>query len=69
VSPRTSATIATFALAALPGVIVLEIYEFGRPRIRERNPARAFAVYWSSVCSLGSLPLSSSTPTAAWARS
>ena len=44
-NPSTSAAIATFVLAALPGVIVLEIYEFGRPRIRERNAARAFAVY------------------------
>ena len=38
-------TVATFVLAALPGVVVLEIFEFGRPRIRERNAARAFAVY------------------------
>ncbi len=44
-NPSTSAAIATFVLAALPGVIVLEIYEFGRPRIRERNASRAFAVY------------------------
>jgi hypothetical protein len=45
VNPSTSAAIATFVLAALPGVIVLEIFEFGRPRIRERNAARAFALY------------------------
>lgn len=37
--------IAAFALAAIPGVIVLEILEYGRPRTRERNGARAFAGY------------------------
>lgn len=41
----TAATIAAFALAALPGIIVLEIFEFGRTRIRDRNAARALAVY------------------------
>lgn len=33
------------ALAAVPGVIVLEILEYGRPRIRDRKGARAFAIY------------------------
>lgn len=41
----TSKTIAAFALAAIPGVIVLEILEYGRPRIRERSGTRAFAAY------------------------
>jgi hypothetical protein len=40
-----SKTIAAFALAAIPGVIVLEILEYGRPRTRERSGARAFAAY------------------------
>src|SRR3954447_17789889 len=41
----TSQTIAAFALAAIPGVIVLEILEYARPRTRERGGARAFAGY------------------------
>lgn len=41
----SSKTIAAFALAAIPGVIVLEILEYGRPRIRERSGPRAFAAY------------------------
>jgi len=41
----TSKTIAAFAFAAIPGVIVLEILEYGRPRTRERSGARAFAAY------------------------
>jgi hypothetical protein len=41
----TSKAIAAFALAAIPGVIVLEILEYGRPRTRERSGARAFAAY------------------------
>jgi hypothetical protein len=41
----TSQTIAAFALAAIPGVIVLEIFEYARPRTRERGGARAFAGY------------------------
>jgi hypothetical protein len=41
----TSQTLAAFALAAIPGVIVLEILEYGRPRTRERRGMRAFAGY------------------------
>src|SRR3954447_18591313 len=41
----TSQTLAAFALAAIPGVVVLEILEYGRPRTRERSGARAFAGY------------------------
>ncbi|MGN6275235.1 MAG: hypothetical protein ACTHNP_04795 [Solirubrobacterales bacterium] len=37
--------IVAFALAAIPGVILLEILEYGRPRLRERNGARAVASY------------------------
>jgi hypothetical protein len=40
-----SQAIATFAFAAIPGVLVLEIFEFGRPRLRERQASRALAVY------------------------
>lgn len=41
----TSQALATFALGAIPGVIVLELIEYNRPRLRERNGARAFASY------------------------
>jgi Family of unknown function (DUF6338) len=41
----SSRAIAAFALAAIPGVIVLEILEYARPRTRERSGARAFAGY------------------------
>jgi hypothetical protein len=37
--------IVAFALAAIPGVILLEVLEYGRPRLRERNGARAVAAY------------------------
>jgi hypothetical protein len=40
-----SQAIATFAFAAIPGVLVLEILEFGRPRLREREASRALALY------------------------
>jgi hypothetical protein len=42
---ETSQTIAAFALAAIPGVLVLELIEFGRPPFRDRSGARAFASY------------------------
>jgi hypothetical protein len=38
-------TIAGFALAALPGLFVLEILGFGRPRLTERNGIRALGSY------------------------
>lgn len=41
----TSQTLVAFALAAIPGVIVLEIFEYARPRTRERSGARSFAGY------------------------
>lgn len=37
--------IAAFALAAIPGVPVLEILEYGEPRLRERQGLRAIAGY------------------------
>jgi Family of unknown function (DUF6338) len=43
--PDTLQAIAAFALAAVPGVIVLEILEYGRPPLRERSTTRAFALY------------------------
>jgi hypothetical protein len=41
----TSQAITAFALAAIPGVIVLEILEYARPGARERSGPRAFAGY------------------------
>jgi hypothetical protein len=40
-----SQAIASFAFAAIPGVLVLEIFEFGKPRLRERPASRALALY------------------------
>lgn len=40
-----SQAIATFAFAAIPGVFVLEVFELGRPRLREREASRALALY------------------------
>jgi len=40
-----SQAIVSFALAAIPGVIVLELLEYGRPRVRDRSGVRAFASY------------------------
>jgi hypothetical protein len=40
-----SQTVVSFALAAIPGVIVLELLEYGRPRVRDRSGVRAFASY------------------------
>ncbi|HSS42032.1 MAG TPA: DUF6338 family protein [Solirubrobacterales bacterium] len=37
--------LATFALGAIPGIIVLEFLEYGRPQLRERGGARAGASY------------------------
>jgi hypothetical protein len=37
--------LATFALGAIPGIIVLECLEYGRPQLRERGGARAVASY------------------------
>ncbi|HET9198751.1 MAG TPA: DUF6338 family protein [Solirubrobacterales bacterium] len=37
--------LATFALGAIPGIIVLEFLEYGRPQLRERGGARAIASY------------------------
>ncbi|HVO54508.1 MAG TPA: hypothetical protein VMT37_08855 [Solirubrobacterales bacterium] len=42
---ETAQAIAAFALAAIPGVLVLEILEYGRPRLRDRSGIRAFASY------------------------
>lgn len=44
-SPGTSQAIVAFALAAVPGLIVLEILEYGRAPLRQRSGARAFALY------------------------
>ncbi|HEV2789735.1 MAG TPA: hypothetical protein VGV69_00370, partial [Solirubrobacterales bacterium] len=41
----TFEALATFALGAIPGVIVLELLEYGRPQLRERGGARAVASY------------------------
>jgi hypothetical protein len=40
-----SQAIASFAFAAIPGVLVLEILELGKPRLRERPASRALALY------------------------
>ncbi len=40
-----SAAITTLAFAAIPGVLVLEILEFGKPRLRERPGIRSIALY------------------------
>lgn len=37
--------LATFALGAIPGIIVLEFLEYGRPQLRERRGVRAVASY------------------------
>jgi hypothetical protein len=37
--------LATFALGAIPGIVVVEFLEYGRPRLRERAGARAVASY------------------------
>jgi len=37
--------LATFALGAIPGIVVLEFLEYGRPQLRERGGARAIASY------------------------
>ena len=37
--------LATFALGAIPGIVVVEFLEYGRPRLRERAGARAVAGY------------------------
>lgn len=42
---ETSEAIAGFVLAAIPGVLVLEILEYGRPRLRDRSGVRALASY------------------------
>ena len=42
---RGSLAITTFAFAAIPGVLVLEILEFGKPRLRERLGVRAIALF------------------------
>ncbi len=44
-SGETAQAIAAFALAAIPGVLVLEIVEGGRPPLRDRHGIRAFAAY------------------------
>lgn len=44
-SGETAQAIAAFALAAIPGVLVLEIVERGRPPLRDRHGIRAFAAY------------------------
>lgn len=41
----TFQALVAFALGAIPGVIVLELVEYSRPRLRERNGPRAFASY------------------------
>jgi hypothetical protein len=41
----TFEALAAFALGAIPGVIVLELLEYGRPQLRERGGARAVATY------------------------
>lgn len=53
---EASQAIAAFALAAIPGVLVVEIVEYARPRFRDRSGVRALASYlilsllvWASV--------------------
>lgn len=37
--------LATFALGAIPGIVVVEFLEYGRPRLRERAGAQAVGSY------------------------
>lgn len=42
---EASQAIVTFAIAAIPGVLVLEMIEYARPRVTERGGIRGLAVY------------------------